>query len=268
MEGVWRDMKKYLCEFLGTCVLVLFGCGVAIVTNADLVATALAFGLSAAVVYYIVGYISGGHINPAVSFAAWIDKRIDTKDFFGYVFAQILGGIAAFALLMLIFDTTATVYTVETAANTFGSLSNSGITMLGALILEIILTFTLVLTVLGITRNNKNTRMVGIVVGLALILVHLFGINLTGTSVNPARGFAPAIFVGGEYLNQAWVFVVGPMVGAAFAALAIFFIDLENDEPKQVVVTEEIVKPVEKKETPRVERKPKPRKAKSAKKLV
>ena len=256
-------MKKYLCEFLGTCVLVLFGCGVAIVTDANLVATALAFGLSAAVVYYIVGYVSGGHINPAISFAAWIDKRIETRDFCGYVGAQLVGGLVAFALLMLIFDTTASVYTMETAANTFGASSNSGITMLGALVLEIILTFTLVLTVLGVTRNSKDARIVGIVIAFALILVHLFGIGLTGTSVNPARALAPAIMLGGEYLNQVWVFIVGPMVGAAFAALVIFFIDLEKEEPVVVKVIEEV-----KTEVKKVTPKAKPRKAKSAKKLV
>lgn len=234
MEGEWRDMKKYLCEFLGTCVLVLFGCGVAVITKGDLLPTALAFGLSITAVFYTIGKISGCHINPAVSFAMWIDKRITTKDFSFYVVAQILGGAAACGLLTLIFNSTANAQTLEMGANAFGSLSGSGITMLGALILEIILTFVFVLAVLGVTRDEKNSRIAATVIGFTLVLVHLFGIYLTGTSVNPARSLAPTLFLGGTYLEQVWVFIVGPLVGAAFAALAIFFIDLEGDETSYV----------------------------------
>ena len=255
-------MKKYLCEFLGTCVLVLFGCGVAVLSNADLVATALAFGLSIVGVAYTIGKVSGCHVNPAVTFARWIDKRISTKDFIFYVIAQCLGALAGSGLLVLMLNST-TLGTVETlglGANTFGTLNGSGITMLGALIVEIILTFVFVLAVLGVARDEKKANVAPIVIGLALVLVHLLGIKLTGTSVNPARSLAPAIFMGGEYLSQIWVFIVGPLVGAAFAALAIFFIELDEEEevvPVKAVKEEKVVmieEKVEKKETKKEEK--------------
>ena len=265
-------MKKYLCEFLGTCVLVLFGCGVAVLSNANLVATALAFGLSIVGVAYTIGKVSGCHVNPAVTFAMWIDKRISTKDFIFYVIAQCLGAIAGSGLLVLILNST-TLGTVETlglGANTFGTLANSEITMLGALIVEIILTFVFVLAVLGVSRDEKKANVAPIVIGLALVLVHLLGINLTGTSVNPARSLAPAIFMGGEYLTQIWVFIVGPLVGAAFAALAIFFIDLDEEEivvpvkavkeEKVVMIEEKVEKKESKKEEKVVEEKTEPKK--------
>lgn len=265
-------MKKYLCEFLGTCVLVLFGCGVAVLTNANLVATALAFGLSIVGVAYTIGKVSGCHVNPAVTFAMWIDKRISTKDFIFYVIAQCLGAIAGSGLLVLILNST-TLGTVETlglGANTFGTLAGSEITMLGALIVEIILTFVFVLAVLGVSRDEKKANVAPIVIGLALVLVHLLGINLTGTSVNPARSLAPAIFMGGEYLTQIWVFIVGPLVGAAFAALAIFFIDLDEEEvvvpvkaakeDKVVTIEEKVEKKESKKEEKVVEEKVEPKK--------
>lgn len=265
-------MKKYLCEFLGTCVLVLFGCGVAVLSNANLVATALAFGLSIVGVAYTIGKVSGCHVNPAVTFAMWIDKRISTKDFIFYVIAQCLGAIAGSGLLVLILNST-TLGTVETlglGANTFGTLANSEITMLGALIVEIILTFVFVLAVLGVSRDEKKANVAPIVIGLALVLVHLLGINLTGTSVNPARSLAPAIFMGGEYLTQIWVFIVGPLVGAAFAALAIFFIDLDEEEivvpvkaakeEKAVMIEEKVEKKESKKEEKVVEEKTEPKK--------
>lgn len=263
-------MKKYLCEFLGTCVLVLFGCGVAVLTKADLVATSLAFGLSIVALAYTIGKVSGCHVNPAVSFAMWIDKRISTKDWILYTVAQVLGAIAGSGLLVLIFNSTTLTGVDALGANGFGELVGSEITMLGALIVEIILTFVFVLAVLGVTRDEKKENVAPIVIGLALVLVHLLGINLTGTSVNPARSLGPAIFAGGEYLSQIWVFIVGPLVGAAFAALAIFFIDLEEDdevveykpitkEDKVVMIEEKVEKKVAKVEEP-VEEKKEPKK--------
>lgn len=280
-------MRKYLCEFLGTCVLVLFGCGVAVFTGANLVATALAFGLSIVAVAYTIGKISGCHVNPAVSFAMWIDKRITTKDFVGYVIAQILGAIAASGLLVLIINSTTLgdVDTLGLGANTFGSLGDSGITMLGALIVEIVLTFVFILSVLGVTRDEKKSNVAPIVIGLTLVLVHLLGIGLTGTSVNPARSLAPSLFLSGEYLEQVWVFIVGPLVGAAFAALAIFFIDLEEEKivientissekenrEEKVVVKEETKKEVSKPVKKETKSKPKTSKTtgkKTTKKLA
>ncbi len=243
LEGE-RDMRKYLCEFLGTCVLVLFGCGVAAFSGADLVATSLAFGLSIVALAYTIGKISGCHVNPAVSFAMWIDKRMSTKDFIGYVVAQVLGAIVGAGILALIIKSTAAgdFHSVGLGTNGYGEMASSGITTLGALVTEIVLTFVFVLSVLGVTRDEKKETVAPIVIGLSLVLVHLLGIHLTGTSVNPARSLAPAIFMGGEYLEQVWVFIVGPLVGAAFAALAIFFIDLEDlmKEPEMILEGEEV----------------------------
>lgn len=247
-------MKKYLCEFLGTCVLVLFGCGVAVFTEADLVATSLAFGLSIVAVAYTIGKVSGCHVNPAVSFAMWIDKRISGKDFFFYVLAQTLGAIVGSLLLILIMNCTAIgdFTTVGLGQNTFASTASNGITMLGALVTEIVLTFVFVFAVLGVTKEKKNDAVAPIVIGLTLTLVHILGIKLTGTSVNPARSFAPALLIGLKsndltLLTQVWVFIVGPLVGAAFAALASFFVDVEP-EPKKEVKKEEQKKEVKKEE--------------------
>lgn len=236
-------MKKYLCEFLGTCVLVLFGCGVAVFTEADLVATALAFGLSIVAMAYVIGNVSGCHVNPAVSFAMWIDKRISGKDFLLYTIAQILGALAGSALLILILNSTAKgdFRTIGLGANGFGDASANHITMLGALVTEIILSFVFVLSVLGVTKEKKNSSVAPIAIGLTLTFVHILGIKLTGTSVNPARSLAPALFIGGNTLSQVWVFIVGPFVGAAFAALVSFFIDFKP-EAKEVVEVFDIEK--------------------------
>lgn len=236
-------MKKYLCEFLGTCVLVLFGCGVAVFTDADLIPTALAFGLSIVACAYVIGNVSGCHVNPAVSFAMWIDKRISGKDFLLYTIAQILGALAGSALLVLILNSTikGDFRTVGLGTNGFGDESGLHITMLGALVTEIVLTFVFVLSVLGVTKEKKNSAVAPIVIGLTLTFVHILGIKLTGTSVNPARSLAPALFVGGNKLSQVWVFIVGPFVGAAFAALVSFFIDFKP-EAKEVVEVFDIEK--------------------------
>ena len=234
-------MKKYLCEFLGTCVLVLFGCGVAVLTK-DLVATSLAFGLSIVAVAYVIGNASGAHLNPAVTFAMWIDKRISGRDFILYICSQVVGAIVGSALLMFIINSTGLgdIRTIGLGANGYGAQSASNISMIGALVVEIILTFVFVLSVLGVTKEKKNSAVAPIVIGLTLTFVHLIGINLTGTSVNPARSFAPALILllvhSTEALSQVWVFVVGPFVGAAFAALVSFFIDLEPVKKEVVEV--------------------------------
>lgn len=235
-------MKKYLCEFLGTCILVLFGCGVAVLTKADLVATSLAFGLSIVAIAYVIGNVSGCHVNPAVSFAMWIDKRISGKDFILYMAAQVVGAITGSALFALFLKSTGygDFRTIGLGQNGFGAEVGSGITMLGALGVEIVLTFVFVLAVLGVTKEKKNSQVAPIVIGLTLTLVHLLGINLTGTSVNPARSFAPALFLGGEALSQVWVFIVGPFVGAAFAALISFFIDLQPQVSEVVELETEV----------------------------
>jgi len=202
-------MKKYISEFIGTFVLVLVGCGVAVVTSANVVATSLAFGLSIVAMAYSIGNVSGCHINPAVSLAMLITKQISIKDFIGYVISQILGAIAGSAILGLILGS-------------FEKLGANGFVdgkLLAAFLTEVILTFIFITAILGVTSKKENGHTVGIVIGLTLVLVHLFGIAITGTSVNPARSIGPAIFVGGSALKQLWVFILAPLVGSAIASI-------------------------------------------------
>ena len=225
-------MKKYIGEFIGTAVLVLFGTGIAVVSGGNLVATALAFGLSIVAMAYVIGNISGCHINPAVSLAMLINKKIETKDFIYYVIAQILGALAGTALLYLILKNT-TIGVESLGANGYGTLSSTNITLLGALVTECILTFVFIYTILGVTSDESKSNIAGIVIGLTLAFVHLLGINLTGTSVNPARSIAPAIFLGGKALAQVWVFVVAPLVGAALAAIVYKKLNTEEKETRK-----------------------------------
>ena len=213
-------MKKYICEFIGTAVLVLFGCGTAMVTGVDVVATALAFGLSIVAMAYVIGNISGCHINPAVSLSVLISGKMSIKDFIGYVISQILGGFAGAGLLYAILSTTSFPAT-QLGANGL----NSGITIIGAILVEIILTFVFIYTILGVTSDDKKSSVAGIVIGLTLAFVHIIGINLTGTSVNPARSLAPAVLQGGEALKNVWIFILAPFVGSALAAIVHKFLN-------------------------------------------
>ncbi len=221
-----ESFKKYIAEFIGTGVLVVGGCGTAVAINtlttkygvpvpttASVIAIALAFGLCIVAMAYSIGNISGCHINPAVSLAMLINGKMSVKDFIGYVIAQFLGATAGAAGLMLIFGNK------SLGANGFYKASALGIGMKGALIIEVVLTFIFVLAVLGVTSKLENGKIAGIVIGMSLTLVHLIGIVFTGTSVNPARSFGPAIFQGGDALTQLWVFIVAPLVGAVVAAL-------------------------------------------------
>jgi aquaporin Z len=207
-------MKKYLAEFIGTFVLVLFGCGVAAVTGcafpeAGYVATALAFGLCIVAMAYSIGNISGCHVNPAVSLGCLLAGRMSGKDFVGYVIAQVLGAIAGAAVLMALIGT-------EKGLGCNG-LYNGSIGL--SLLVEVILTFVFVLVILGVTSKIGNGKLAGLVIGLTLVLIHLLGIPFTGTSVNPARSIGPALFMGGDALSCVWVFIVAPLVGGALAAL-------------------------------------------------
>ena len=220
-------MKKYVCEFIGTAVLVLFGCGSAAIAGGVLgtVGIALAFGLSVVAMYYVIGNISGCHVNPAVSLAMLINKKMDAKDFICYVIAQILGAIAGIAILYTIMINSGLEIDVQgLGANGFDTASSVNLSMIGAIITEVVLTFVFIFTVLGVTSDEKENSVTGIVIGLALALVHIVGIPLTGTSVNPARSLAPALFLGGEALEQVWVFIVAPLVGAALAAVVYKFL--------------------------------------------
>ena len=222
-------MKKYICELIGTMVLVLFGCGSAAVAGSVLgnLGIAMAFGLSIVAMAYIIGDISGCHINPAVSLGMWINKRMDTKDFVGYIVSQCIGALIGIGLLAFIINSCSDLggyMLTGLGQNGFGAASSVGISMTGALVVEIILTFVFVFTVLGVTRTQKTGPLAGIVIGLTLAFVHIMGIPLTGTSVNPARSLAPALVIGGEALNQVWVFIVGPAIGAIIAGLIYKFL--------------------------------------------
>ncbi|MEF9962351.1 MAG: MIP family channel protein [Erysipelotrichaceae bacterium] len=228
-------MKKYLAEMIGTAVLVCFGCGSAVAAN-TLVAMnggsvplalttlliAFAFGLSIVAMAYSIGNISGCHINPAVSFAMLISGKLSVKDFFGYVVAQCIGAIGGAALLVFMFGSNASLGT-----NGYGELSALGSDMMQAFVIEVVLTFTFVLTILGVTSKSENASTTGLVIGLTLTLIHILGIPFTGTSVNPARSLGPALFAGGAALNQVWLFILAPLVGAGIAALVWKFMSSE-----------------------------------------
>ena len=221
-------MKKYLAELIGTCTLVLLGCGTAMLVGCDAAAgggyilTALAFGLVIVGMAYCVGNISGCHINPAVSLGVFMTGGMSKKDFVGYVISQCLGALLGAVLLVLIFKLGG----VEDKTGGLGSNGLGGVngSAVAGMLVEILLTFIFVLTILGVTSKKAgHGSFGGLIIGLTLTLVHIFGIGLTGTSVNPARSFGPAVVaaIGGntEPLACLWVFIVAPLIGAALAAL-------------------------------------------------
>ena len=215
------SLKKYLAEFLGTFVLVLFACGTAAVVGASsqfgtgYLLVALAFGLVIVAMAYSIGNVSGCHINPAVSLAMLINGKLSRMDFVGYVVAQCIGALAGAGVLALFIGKASG---LGTNALYNGSIWKS-------LLVEIILTFVFVFVILGVTSKPNYSSVAGLVIGLTLTLVHIFGIAFTGTSVNPARSFGPAILVGGQSLKCLWVFIVAPLIGGALAAYAYRFLD-------------------------------------------
>ena len=214
------SVKKYIAEAIGTMVLTLVGCGTAVVTG-NIVAIALAFGLSVVAMAYCIGRVSGCHINPAITIGMLIDGRIEKNDAIFYIVAQFIGGIVGALLLWIIVgQTDFTVAQVGLGTNGFDERSAFGLSMFGAIIVEILLTAFFVLAALGVTSTKATAAQGGIVIGLALVLVHLMGINLTGTYVNPARSLGPAIFYAFEdtiALQQVWVFILAPVIGAVIA---------------------------------------------------
>lgn len=216
-------MKKYSAELLGTFVLTFFGCGSAAVAGATLgtLGIAFAFGLSIVAMAYAIGNISGCHINPAVSLGVFLSGKMTGKDFCGYVLAQTLGAILAALLLAILISMTnlGGVDVTGLGTNGYGVASSVGLPAAGAFVVEVILTAVFVLTILGVTDGEKTSVIAGLVIGLTLAFVHIMGIPLTGTSVNPARSFGPALVLGGLALKQVWLFIVAPLVGAALAAL-------------------------------------------------
>lgn len=218
-------MKKYISEFVGTMFLTLLACGVAVIVGCDtaagVVATSLAFGLVIVAMAYSIGNVSGCHINPAVSVGMYIAGKMNLKECLKYVIAQILGAFAGSALLGLTLGSFTAL-----GANGFGGVLPNGmkVTLIIAILVEVLLTFVFVTTILGVTDKKENGHATGLVIGLTLVLVHLFAIPITGTSVNPARSLAPALLQGGEALQQVWVFIVAPIVGSILSGLFYKFV--------------------------------------------
>ena len=222
-------MKKYLAELVGTFVLTFLGCGAAVSLGCDtahvagtpaVVGTAIAFGLAVVAMAYTIGGISGCHINPAITLGCWLSKRMSAKDACMYMVFQVIGAILAAALLCYLAGCDSGL-----GANGLQKLEEVGkagqVSVGVGVVAEIVLTALFVLVVLGATAktNGATNNFAGRAIGLSLILIHLVGIHYTGTSVNPARSIGPALFAGGEALNQLWIFIVGPFVGGALAAL-------------------------------------------------
>ena len=214
-----QSAKKYVSEFIGTLVLVFMGCGSAVFLGVSPegghLAVALAFGLSIVAMAYVIGNVSGCHINPAVSFSMLISKKMSFLDFLGYIVSQVLGAIAGAGLLQLVLSMTDLVD--QTGGLGSNSIANTGIA--GGFVIEVILTFIFVFVILGVVSDSTKGSVAGIVIGLTLTFVHIVGIPLTGTSVNPARSIGPAIFAGGAALTDLWVFIAAPLVGALLAAI-------------------------------------------------
>ena len=213
-------MKKYIAECVGTFVLTFLGCGTAMFlgcgTPAGVVGTAIAFGLAVVAMAYTIGEISGCHINPAITLGVALSGRMSWKDACGYWVGQVIGGILAGALLLLLTK-------VVAAPDLTGALGSNGVANAGgvggAFLVEVIATFLFVLVVLGTTDAKYGAgKPAGLAIGLSLILIHLMCINLTGTSVNPARSIGPALFAGGDALKDVWVFICAPLVGGALSA--------------------------------------------------
>ena len=211
-----KAFKKYLAELIGTFVLVFFACGTAAVAgcakdsfDVAYLITALAFGLVIVAMAYSIGNTSGCHINPAVSIAMLVSGKMSFVDFIGYIVAQFAGAIGGAAALKAVIGTEKGL-----GAN---SLYNGDVVK--SLIIEVILTCVFVLAILGVTSKVENGHVAGIVIGLTLTLVHILGIAFTGTSVNPARSFGPALLLGGEALADVWVFIAAPLAGGILAAI-------------------------------------------------
>ncbi len=214
-------MKKYIAEFTGTFFLVFIACGVAAVSGckfpeAGYIATALAFGLTIVAMAYSIGNVSGCHVNPVVSIGVGVAGKMSVGECVKYIISQFLGAICGAVILGACLGSFAAL-----GANGFGGTLANGVTVTAvmAIVIEIILTFAFVLAILGVTDKKENNSIAGLVIGLTLIVIHLIGIPFTGTSVNPARSFGPALFQGGQALAQVWVFIIAPAIGGALAGI-------------------------------------------------
>lgn len=213
-------MKKYLAEMVGTMVLVLMGCGSAIFnggcgTPAQVLMVAVAFGLSVVAMAYTIGGISGCHINPAITLGCMLSGRMKTSEGLMYMVFQVVGALIGSTILWLLTSNIDMAYATTTGANACAA----GVSLTGGFLAELVFTFVFVLVVLGATDSKVGAgNFAGLAIGLSLVLVHIVCIPITGTSVNPARSIAPALFEGGAALSQLWIFIVAPLVGAALSA--------------------------------------------------
>ena len=218
-----EDIKKYIAELIGTFALVLIGCGSAVIAGkyVGFLGIAFAFGLTLLAMVYAIGKISGCHVNPAVSIAMLVAGKMKGKDAIFYIIAQCVGAIIAAAILMAI-ATGQPGYTVAAGGlgqNGYGAQSPAGYSMLACLVAEIVLTALFLFVIFGSTSRKAPEGFAGLSIGMSLVLIHIVGIPITGTSVNPARSLGPAVFVGGAALSQLWLFWVAPIVGAIIAAV-------------------------------------------------
>jgi aquaporin Z len=215
--------NKLVAEAIGTLILVLFGCGTAVIAGAAVgfVGISLAFGLSIVAAAYGLGAISGAHLNPAVSLGVLLAGRMSGGDFLGYVVAQVIGATVGAAVVFLIasgqpgYD----IAVNGLGQNGYGAGYLGEYSLTSALIFEAVMTFLFVTVILGATGPGSTAGFAGLAIGLTLTAIHLVGINVTGVSVNPARSIGPALFVGGTALSQLWVFILAPLVGGALAGL-------------------------------------------------
>lgn len=216
-------MKKLVAEFIGTATLVFFGCGSAVLAGPEVgqLGIAFAFGLAIVAMAYGIGPISGCHVNPAVSFGAFLSGRMSVTEMVQYWVAQFLGALAGAGILYMIASGKAG-YDLAVnglGQNGFGESYLGGYSMTAALVFEIVATFLFVTVILGSTQAKAPGQFAGLAIGLTLVVIHIVGIQVTGVSVNPARSFGPAVFVQGQALSQLWLFIVAPLVGAGLAGL-------------------------------------------------
>lgn len=218
-------MKKYVSEFIGTFVLVFIGCGTAMTVGCSpaycpgYFITALAFGIAITIMAYCIGNKSGCHINPAVSLAVMLTGGMNKKEFVGYVIAQCFGSLSAIATLIIIFFFGRSIVADMTGAYGANGLAGVGGSAMMGLLLEIVMSFVFILVVLHVSgKKERYGRFSGIIIGVTLTIIHIIGIRYTGTSVNPARSFGPAMYIGGDALKCLWVFIIGPFAGGALAA--------------------------------------------------
>jgi aquaporin Z len=220
-------MKKYIAELIGTFTLVLFGVGTAVITGGatglvGIVGIAFAFGLGLVAAAYGIGAVSGAHINPAVSFGAWIAGRLSLVDLVGYWVGQVIGAILGAGAVSVIAAGVGGGYNAAVSGlgqNGWGAGYAGEYSLTSAFLYEVLATFLFLVVILGSTQKAAPSGFAGLVIGLTLVAIHLLGIHITGTSVNPARSLGPALFVGGKALQQLWLFWVAPLLGAAVAGL-------------------------------------------------